>query len=104
VIKKIGNDKYDSQLIDLKEVKSCHKKVYKSVIVGDSKRSRTENRIEKIVLEFEYLDARTPAQITFFEPLNNHMLTMFEIDEKAKKWERIISKLLSGELKEQLAR
>jgi len=100
VIKKFRADKYESLLIDLNEVKRCRKiQVYNSVSVGDGKKENIQNQLEKIVLEFEYLDGRTPTEIVFFEPLNNHILTMSELSEKAKKWEGIISKLLPGELK-----
>jgi hypothetical protein len=70
-----------------------------AISVGDGKKENIENQLEKIVLEFEYMDGRTPTEIAFFEPLNNHILTMSELSEKAKKWEGIISKLLPGELK-----
>ena len=98
VIKKTGAEKYDTQLIDLKKARKCsRRKIYKSTKVEDGKQTGLQNEIEKIVLEFEYIDGRSPTQIIFFEPVNLHLLTIPELDEKAKKWEGILSQLISAE-------
>jgi hypothetical protein len=98
VIKKTGDDKYDTQLIDLKEVRKCsRRKIYQSIKVEDGKKAGLQSEIEKIVLEFEYFNGRSPTQIIFFEPVNLHILAMPELDEKAKKWEGILSQLISTE-------
>jgi hypothetical protein len=98
VIKRNGVDKYDTQLIDLKKVRKCtRRKIYQGIKVEDGKKTRLDHEIEKIVLEFEYFDGRSPTQIIFFEPIYHHMLAIAELDEKAKKWEGILSQLLSTE-------
>jgi len=100
IISRLGADKHDTLLIDLKEVKTCTKKqLYNRISVGNYSKARFENQIQKIVLEFEYTDGRVPSQITFFEPTTSHMLDMSELDQKAKKWEGIISKLLPYDIK-----
>jgi hypothetical protein len=100
VITKTGADEYDSLLIDLKEVKSCNKKkLYKNVNVGGTEKIKLEKQIDKIVLDFEFADGRPSVQITFFEPLTNHILTMSELEKKAGNWEAMLSKLIHLELK-----
>jgi len=100
IVKKIGTDRYDSHLIDLREVKSCRKKsVYKSANLAGGKKSGIGNHVEKVMLEFEYTDGGTLPKLISFGSLDNHILTMSELDEKAKKWEGMIAKLLSNEFK-----
>jgi len=103
IIKKLAPDKYASQIIHLNAVKSCSKKpIYKNVNVGDHKGTRLEKQVEKIALEFEYIDAATSTEVISFEILSNHMLTMSQLNEKVSKWERMISKLLSNEFKKSI--
>ena len=99
VLKKAGS-KYDSQVIYLKDVKSCSKKkVNRTINIGTSKKERYENQIDKIVLEFEYLDNKSPMQISFYELGGNHLLEMPELEAKAASWVTILTKTLNTKLK-----
>ena len=100
ILNKINEDKYDSRLLDLNEVKTCFKKkIYRSVNIGTKKKEKFENQIDKIVLAFEFVDDRQPIHILFFEPIMNHILTMSELEQKAKNWETILSQILNPGLK-----
>jgi len=100
ILKKIDQDEYDSILLDLNEVKKCSKKnIYTRVNIGTSKKERFENHLDKIVLDFDFIDNRQPVQILFFEPITNHVFAMSELDQKAKKWETILSQITNTGLK-----
>jgi len=95
ILKQIDEDNYDSLLLDLNEVKSCSKKkIYRSVNIGTTKREKFDNHLDKIVLAFEFTDNRQPIHILFFESIANHIFTMSELEQKAKKWEVILSKMV----------
>jgi hypothetical protein len=99
-LKKIDEDKYDSFVLDLSDVKNCStKKIYRSVNVGMGKKEKFENQIDKIVLAFDFIDNRHPIQIPFFDPVTNHIFAMRELEQKAKNWETILTKLLNTDLK-----
>lgn len=100
ILKKIDTDEYDSILLDLSEVKNCSKKkIYTRVNIGTSKKERFENHLDKIVLELDFIDNRQSVQILFFEPITNHIFAMSELEQKATKWEMIISQITNTSLK-----
>ena len=100
ILKKIDKDENDSILLDLNEVKKCSKKnIYTRVNIGTSKKERFENHLDKIVLDFDFIDNRQPVQILFFEPITNHIFAMLELEQKAKKWETILSQIANTGLK-----
>jgi len=99
VLRKAGI-RYDFQVIDLKEIKSCSKKkIYKSINMGTVKKERYENHIDKIVLEFDFSDNRGPVQISFYESGEDHVLDMPELERKAGSWVAILTKALNSKLK-----
>jgi hypothetical protein len=98
-LKKIGEDKYDSLVLDLNDVKACaKKKIYRSVNIGTGKKEKFENQIDKIVLAFDFIDNRQPVHISFFDPVTNHIFAMPELEQKAKNWESILTKLINNDL------
>ena len=100
ILKKIDKDGYDSILLDLNEVKTCsQKKIYTRINIGTSKKEKFENHLDKIVLEFDFIDNRQPVQILFYEPITNHLFAMSELEHKAKKWETILSQIVHTGLK-----
>ena len=100
ILKKIDTDDYDPIFLDLNEVKKCSKKnIYTRVNIGTNKKERFENHLDKIVLDFDFIDNRQPVQILFFEPITNHIFAMSELEQKAKKWETILSQIANTGLK-----
>jgi len=98
-LRKAG-DRYDFQVIDLKEIRSCSKKkIYQSINMGTVKKERYENHIDKIVLEFDFSDNRDPVQISFYESGEDHVLDMPELERKAGSWVAILTKALNSKLK-----
>ena len=100
ILKKNDEDKYDSLVLDLNDMKSCSKrKIYRSVNIGTEKKEKFENQIDKIALAFHFIDNREPIHISFFDPVTNHIFAMQELEQKAKNWETILTKLLNTGLK-----
>jgi hypothetical protein len=100
ILKRIDKDGHDSLLLDLNEVKTCaKKKILRRVNMGTDKKERFENHVDKIVLELEFTDSRQPVQILFFEPITNHVFAMLELEQKAEKWERILSQIINNGVK-----
>jgi hypothetical protein len=84
-------DQYRSYLVDLSKVKNClKKKVYSNKISGNGKNERYEREVEHISLQFEFVDERPPVTIAFYDPVNNHLLEMAEMEQKAADWEDVV--------------
>lgn len=84
---------YSSFIINLNEVKNCTvKKVYGTIKVGDLKDHRLDQYLEKIILHFEF-NRRPSVEILFYKNHENHIYEMQELEQKAKHWEAILSKM-----------
>lgn len=100
VLKKIDTDSHDPLLLNLNEVKSCSKtKIFRSVNVATGKKEKFMTQIDKIVLAFDFKDNRQPVHVIFFEAMTNHILAMPELEQKAKNWETILSKIVNTDLR-----
>ncbi|HWI91300.1 MAG TPA: hypothetical protein VNT20_08490 [Flavisolibacter sp.] len=90
-----NEDLYSSQLIDLNEVKDCTvKKIYGTIKVGDLKSHKLEQHLEKIVLHFDLMQ-KPPVEIIFYKNTHNHIYETQELEQKARHWEAILSKMKS---------
>lgn len=95
VINGIAKDKYDEALIDLDDLKSCSlKKEYGSIRVGDLKKRKLEQLLNKISLLFEFRSDKEPVEIPFYEHARAHSLNVSEMELKARRWGSILSKML----------
>ena len=95
-----SDDKYDSFVLNLNDVKSCSKrKIYERVNIGTMRREIYENCIDKIILEFDYSDNREPFQVSIFESGKNPLLEMSAFEQKARDWEIILNKSINREVK-----
>lgn len=80
-------------IIDLNEVKNCSvKKSYGTIKVGDLKDHKLEQHLEKIVLHFE-LYRKPSVEIVFYKNFDNHIYETQELEQKARHWEAILSKM-----------
>jgi hypothetical protein len=87
------DDFYSSFMIDLNEVKTCTvKKVYGTIKVGDLKNHRLDQYLEKIILQFD-LDRKPSVEIVFYKNHDNHIYETQELEQKARHWEAILSKM-----------
>jgi hypothetical protein len=91
---------YSSLVIDLEQLKSCSKnKVYKSINMGTDKKQKFETMVDKVVLEFDYIDKREPVQISFYEAGRDHLFDMNDLVQKASSWEIILTKIITNKVK-----
>ena len=90
----VKNGAFSSLIIDLDEIKRCTvKKEYGSIKVGELKNKKIDQYLEQITLHFEFNNGRYDAEIPFYRPLNNQIVEMPELEQKARRWETIISKM-----------
>lgn len=84
---------YGSFIIDLNNVIACTvKKSYGSINVGGLKDHKLEHYLEKIALHFE-LDHKPPVEIIFYQNSNNHVSEIQVLEQKAKHWETVLTKM-----------
>jgi hypothetical protein len=84
---------YSSFIIDLNDVKSCTvKKIYGTIRVGDLRNHRLDQYLEKMVLHFE-LNRKPSVEIVFYKNHDNHIFETQELEQKARHWEAILSKM-----------
>lgn len=84
---------YSSFIIDLDQVKTCTvNKIYGTIKAGDLPKNKMEQYLEKITLHFE-VHGKAPAEIVFYQNFNNHIYDSQELEQKAKHWEAILSKM-----------
>jgi hypothetical protein len=90
----------DWYLINLKDVKGCTvKKIYGSIDANDFDKKQLEDYLEVIALEFYFKSSQKTVALPFYIKLQNAPEEIPELDHKAKDWEVILGKMLSGEVK-----
>jgi len=93
------NGQQSYYIIDLEEVKNCTvNKIYSSG-QGSGNQKSMDNPLFIIALQFDFKDKRPPVQLPFYDHLTNHVFETAELEEKAKDWEAILSKMLAKEAK-----
>ena len=99
MLRKAGNQ-YDFQLVNLREIKSClKKKIYQSINIGTEKKEKYVNYLDKIVLQFDFVDNREPLQIAFYASSGDNPLQLPELEQKANSWVAILTQTLNNKLK-----
>ncbi|MCU7549191.1 hypothetical protein OCK74_08695 [Chitinophagaceae bacterium LB-8] len=99
VLKQCGQFEYDWHIINLDEVLSCFiKKTYRGIKAGELKKRGIDNYLESIILRLEFLDHRTPIEISFYEHAVHKGRKVLELDRKAKNWQIMLSKMIRNQL------
>ena len=89
------SDKGREDLIDLHEVRSCSiKKLYGPIRVGDLKRRRLNEYLDKMLLCFEFYSQRPPVELCFYDRREDAPGSAGELEQKARKWEMMLSKMI----------
>ena len=100
ILKLIGDDTYDSQVIDLEMVKNCSVRKTNNIINrNEYEKNKTDAFVEEIVLKLEFLDKKNPIEIIFYKHIIDNIAEMHLLEEKAEKWEVIISNMLRSKLR-----
>ncbi|HEV8082020.1 MAG TPA: hypothetical protein VGP55_02405 [Chitinophagaceae bacterium] len=100
VVKSVETGKYKWHIIDLYNVKSCTViKDCKSSYSNNPKEKTTERFVDQIYLQFEFIDEEENVEINFYTHILNHISDMPQSEQKARKWEEVISKIIKKKLK-----
>ena len=100
VILEKNNDEFNWSVINLEDIKSCTvKKIFQATPIGALKRKTIEEHLEKIVLHLEMKNEKASIEIPFFVFSENHIYQLAEMEQKAKHWEAILSKFITGRIK-----
>jgi len=95
-----NGEEHSWSVIKLEEVKTCNvKRIYQTINAGTLKKPVMEEHLEKIVLRFELKDEKSRIDVPFFVFSENHIYEIAELEEKAKRWETILSKMISDKVK-----
>lgn len=94
VLQKRNEDGYHSNVINLGEIKTCSvKKQYGTIGSGDLQTKKPEQYLEKIVLHFEFNNGSEPVEVMFYNHIDHVIYQIAELENKAKHWEAILSKM-----------
>lgn len=81
------------------EVQCCSvKKNYGFINASDLKTNKLEKHLEEIVLHIDLYHGSS-ADISFYSHINDPVSRAIETEEKAKRWEAIITPLLNNRFK-----
>ncbi|MBE7172988.1 MAG: hypothetical protein INR73_20595 [Williamsia sp.] len=91
---------YFSELIDLREIKSCSLKKQYGSTYGAAFQSRKpeDSYLETIYLNFEFASNREPIDVKFFNHIENHPGEMAALEQRARDWEILLSKMMQTSL------
>lgn len=81
-------------LIDLNEVKCCSvKKQYGTIQGGALKKKPLEQYLQSMVLHFDLENGKPPVDVLLYDYRRNDVSEIRALEEKAKRWETVISKM-----------
>jgi hypothetical protein len=85
-------------VIDVGAIKNCSvKKGYESLNIGTGKKSKVENYLTSIVIQFQFIGNADPISVSFYDSACNSIYEMAELEAKAKDWVTVLSKMLVKE-------
>ena len=86
--------------IAMEDVKNCTvQKIYDSVVTGTERNEKIEPHLRSIELKFTFKNNMEPFQVSFYDSSVNGIYEMAELEERAKTWEALLSKMIFKELK-----
>jgi hypothetical protein len=86
--------------ISMEDVKNCTaEKIYDNVVIGSERNEKIEPHLRSIDLKFTFKNNIEPIQVSFYDSSVNGIYEMAELEEKAKTWAALLSKMVFKELK-----
>lgn len=89
-----------NQLVNLRDVKTCYVKKEYGTIKAGIKQNKLAEYLKKISLCFELKWGKDPVEVVFYHEVTGGVNQIKAMEEKAKYWEAILSKMLKSPLKE----
>ncbi|MGB4845344.1 MAG: hypothetical protein WBP16_12835 [Ferruginibacter sp.] len=100
ILELTGKNKYQHQIIDLYDVMRCTlQKNNRTVYEKGTSGQISEVFIEKVNLLFEFTDRREPYELVFYRHVVDHIFELPQLEEKAVKWQELISKKIKNPLR-----
>lgn len=96
-VKRMDKEKYQTALVDLNEVKSSRVKRIQHSEAGE--KHWLEGSPEKIVLQLDFAGDKPPIRLPFYTYLDNHILEIPQLESRAKDWNALLSRVISGNRK-----
>ncbi|MGE5521492.1 MAG: hypothetical protein ACM3VS_16320 [Candidatus Dadabacteria bacterium] len=94
VVKREGN-LFGSFIINLEEVKNCTvKKIYGNINADGLLNKKLDQYLEKVVLHFDLME-KPSVEVVFYNHIGNSIFEAPELEQKARGWESILSKMLT---------
>jgi hypothetical protein len=94
VVKREGN-LFGSFIIDLDEVKNCTvKKIYGTINADGLIDKKLDQYLQKVVLHFDLLE-KPAVEVMFYNHIADNIFEAKELEQKARAWESILSKMLT---------
>ena len=70
------------------------RKIYGSIRVGELKKRKLNEYLDKIVLHFEFANSKPPVEVCFYKHVDHSIYHLAELEQKARHWELVINKML----------
>lgn len=87
-------------IIDLDEVRSCTvRKTYRSIHGGELEHGLLDGYLQEVLLCFEFKSGKAQVEIPFYQTGIDPVVLAPELEHRAKDWEAVLSKMLSGPLR-----
>src|SRR3982751_911346 len=78
-------------MIALAEVKNCSvRKTYGAIGLGELRKTKLNEYLNKIALQFEFANQRPPIEFSFYNHVEHSIYQVAELEQKARHWELII--------------
>ena len=93
-------DKYDFVIVHLEDMGGCSKKkIYRSSMSQTTRNRRPDKYLDKIIIEFDYLNGSERVQVVFYDSAINNSTEIFDLDKKADEWEKELAETIMGNVK-----
>ena len=100
ILEVTGKNKYQHQIIDLNNVMRCTlQKNSRPVYEKGASGQISDVYVENVNLLFEFTDSRESYELTFYRHIVDHIFELPQLEQKAVKWQELISKKIKNPLR-----
>jgi len=100
ILELTGKNKYQHQIIDLDSVMRCTlQKNNRSVYEKGNSGQISDVFVEQVNLLFEFADNQEPYEFIFYKHIVDHIFELPQLEQKAVKWQSLISKKIKKTLR-----
>lgn len=101
IVELSGNDEFRHQIIELDNLMGCSlQKNSRNIYEKGTSGKINEVFVEVVSLLFEFTDRREPIELIFYRHIVDHIFELPHLEQKAVKWQALISKKIKTQLKQ----